>query len=203
MLRSFLSCRISSALDAVGGSSLSLLSPSCLESFTFNQLPGLNACHQWRSATKKAGGTASQKNATIPKNLGVKMLGGELAFPGQIILRQRGTKYHAGQGVGIGKDHTIFSTRVGFVAFQAAPHLLTNGKLKDRMTISVQPLVDGDEAQSAEEDMIKRRAQIKRDMNRGKPFEPALYFPHHGLRGTKVSRRPSLTQDSIEGSISS
>lgn len=117
------------------------------------------------------------------------MLGGELVFPGQIIVRQRGTKYHAGQGVGIGKDHTIFSKRVGFVAFSDAPHPLTNGKMKDRMTISVKALVEGDGAKAAEEEMVQRRALIKRDMQRFKPLEPSLFFPQQGMRGIRgVSR---------------
>jgi ribosomal protein L27 len=60
-----------------------------------------------RSATKKAGGSASQKKASKPKNLGVKMFGGELIFPGQIIVRQRGTKFHPGERVGMGRDHTV------------------------------------------------------------------------------------------------
>jgi large subunit ribosomal protein L27 len=153
---------------------------------------GFEAFIQIRSATKKAGGTASQKNATIPKNLGVKMLGGELAFPGQIIVRQRGTKFHAGQGVGMGKDHTIFSKRVGFVAFSNAPHTLTNGKLKSRVTISVTALVEGNEAAAAEQDMVQRRAQIKRDTQRYKPLEPSLFFSASGLRGTRGPRRPSI-----------
>lgn len=143
-------------------------------------------------ATKKAGGTASQKTATIPKNLGVKMHGGELAFPGQILVRQRGTKYHPGDNVGMGKDHTLFSTRVGFVRFSDEPAVLSNGKVKDRKTVVVVPLPSCGAEEEAE--MVRRRAAIKREMLRGKVFEPALYMP------LRLSGRPSNA--SLGGPIS-
>lgn len=61
--------------------------------------------HQWdqvRTATKKAGGTARQNPDTKSRNLGVKFLHNEIVFPGQIIVRQRGTKWHPGYNVGLG-----------------------------------------------------------------------------------------------------
>ncbi len=74
-------------------------------------------------AHKKAVGSTRNGRDSESKRLGVKLFGGQKAVPGNIIIRQRGTKYHAGEGVGIGKDHTIFATREGKVQFQIkGPH---------------------------------------------------------------------------------
>lgn len=68
-------------------------------------------------AHKKAGGSTRNGRDTAGRRLGVKKFGGELVIPGNIIVRQRGTKYHPGENVGIGKDHTIFSLIRGNVFF--------------------------------------------------------------------------------------
>ena len=57
---------------------------------------------------------------TAGRRLGVKHFGGEAVIPGNIIVRQRGTKWHPGTGVGIGRDHTIFATVAGTVTFRAS-----------------------------------------------------------------------------------
>ena len=69
-------------------------------------------------AHKKSGGSSRNGRDTAGRRLGVKKFGGETVAPGNIIVRQRGTKYHPGENVGIGKDHTIFATAEGKVAFQ-------------------------------------------------------------------------------------
>ena len=69
-------------------------------------------------AHKKAGGSTSNGRDSVSKRLGVKKFGGEQVIAGNIIVRQRGTKFHAGKGVGIGKDHTIFATQEGAVKFE-------------------------------------------------------------------------------------
>ena len=69
-------------------------------------------------AHKKAGGSTRNGRDTAGRRLGVKKFGGESVIPGNIIIRQRGTKYHPGKYVGIGKDHTIFSLEEGNVFFQ-------------------------------------------------------------------------------------
>ena len=69
-------------------------------------------------AHKKAGGSSRNGRDSAGRRLGVKKFGGELVIPGNIILRQRGTKYYTGENVGMGKDHTIFATVGGHVAFQ-------------------------------------------------------------------------------------
>ena len=71
-------------------------------------------------AHKKAGGSSRNGRDTAGRRLGVKLFGGEAAIPGNIIIRQRGTKWHPGTGVGIGKDHTIYATVAGTVTFRAS-----------------------------------------------------------------------------------
>ncbi len=68
-------------------------------------------------AHKKAGGSSRNGRDSAGRRLGVKKFGGEAVIPGNIIVRQRGTKWHPGTGVGIGKDHTIFATIDGQVQF--------------------------------------------------------------------------------------
>lgn len=69
-------------------------------------------------AHKKAGGSSRNGRDSESKRLGVKKFGGEIVVPGNIIARQRGTKWHPGLNVGMGKDHTLFATTGGKVAFQ-------------------------------------------------------------------------------------
>ena len=68
-------------------------------------------------AQKKGGGSTRNGRDSNPKMLGVKRFGGELINAGSIIVRQRGTKFHPGNNVGIGKDHTLFALTAGHVSF--------------------------------------------------------------------------------------
>ncbi|QDL55608.1 50S ribosomal protein L27 [Rhodoferax aquaticus] len=68
-------------------------------------------------AQKKGGGSTRNGRDSKPKMLGVKRFGGELVSAGAIIVRQRGTKFHPGSNVGIGKDHTLFALADGHVSF--------------------------------------------------------------------------------------
>lgn len=68
-------------------------------------------------AHKKGAGSSKNGRESESKRLGLKKAGGQLVIPGNIIVRQRGTKFHPGQGVGLGKDHTIFATVEGTVEF--------------------------------------------------------------------------------------
>ena len=83
-------------------------------------------------AHKKGGGSTRNGRDSESKRLGVKVYGGELVIPGNIIVRQRGTEFHAGANVGMGKDHTLFATAEGKVEFRV------KGKLQQR-TVSVVP----------------------------------------------------------------
>ena len=68
-------------------------------------------------ATKKAGGSSRNGRDSDGQRLGVKKFGGEHVLSGNILVRQRGTKFHAGSNVGMGKDHTLFATIEGRVQF--------------------------------------------------------------------------------------
>jgi large subunit ribosomal protein L27 len=69
-------------------------------------------------AHKKAGGSTNNGRDSESKRLGVKKFGGQAVIAGNILVRQRGTKFHAGENVGIGKDHTLFATSDGTVVFE-------------------------------------------------------------------------------------
>ncbi|MBZ0128752.1 MAG: 50S ribosomal protein L27 [Rhodobacteraceae bacterium] len=88
-------------------------------------------------AHKKAGGSSRNGRDSAGRRLGVKKYGGEAVIPGNILVRQRGTKWWPGEGVGIGRDHTIFATAEGNVQFHKG--------LKGRTFISVRPVADAAE----------------------------------------------------------
>ena len=69
-------------------------------------------------AHKKAGGSTRNGRDSESKRLGVKMYGGQAIIPGNIIVRQRGTEFHPGKNVGMGKDHTLFAKVEGVVKFE-------------------------------------------------------------------------------------
>lgn len=69
-------------------------------------------------ATKKAGGSTKNGRDSIGRRLGVKRFGGEVVRAGNILVRQRGTTYHAGRNVGMGRDHTLFALIDGVVTFK-------------------------------------------------------------------------------------
>ena len=68
-------------------------------------------------AHKKAGGSSRNGRDSAGRRLGVKKFGGEIVVPGNILVRQRGTEFHPGHNVGMGRDHTIFATTGGQVSF--------------------------------------------------------------------------------------
>jgi large subunit ribosomal protein L27 len=83
-------------------------------------------------AHKKAGGSSRNGRDSAGQRLGVKKFGGELVVPGNILVRQRGTKFHPGANVGIGRDHTLFALVEGHVRF----HRTTD----ERAYITVEPV---------------------------------------------------------------
>ena len=86
-------------------------------------------------AHKKAGGSTRNGRTSKPKYLGLKRSGGQLVQAGEIIIRQRGTQYHAGTFVGMGKDHTLFAKVAGHIRFSV------RGELR-RRTVEILPLVE-------------------------------------------------------------
>lgn len=87
-------------------------------------------------AHKKGGGSSRNGRDTVGKRLGVKVAGGQLAKAGSIIVRQRGTKFHPGVNVGMGRDYTLFALIEGTVAFEHR---------KERAYVCVNPLVTAGE----------------------------------------------------------
>ena len=85
-------------------------------------------------AHKKAGGSSRNGRDSAGRRLGVKKFGGQIVIPGNIIVRQRGTKWHPGDNVGLGKDHTLFALTDGQVAFR-------DGKL-GRKYVHVMPITE-------------------------------------------------------------
>lgn len=88
-------------------------------------------------AHKKAGGSSRNGRDSESKRLGVKKFGGEAVIAGNILVRQRGTRWHAGANVGMGKDHTLFALQEGAVAFAK--------KANGRTYVSVNPIADAAE----------------------------------------------------------
>jgi large subunit ribosomal protein L27 len=82
-------------------------------------------------AHKKAGGSSRNGRDSHSKRLGVKRFGGQAVLAGNILVRQRGTKFHAGDNVGVGRDHTLFATATGRVCFET--------KRAGRTYVSIQP----------------------------------------------------------------
>jgi len=85
-------------------------------------------------AHKKAGGSSRNGRDSAGQRLGLKIFGGESVLAGNIIARQRGTKWHPGRNVGLGKDHTLFALIDGKVEFQT--------KAKGRIYVSVHPMIE-------------------------------------------------------------
>jgi large subunit ribosomal protein L27 len=85
-------------------------------------------------AHKKAGGSSRNGRDSAGRRLGVKLYGGEACLAGNILVRQRGTKWHPGHNVGIGKDHTLFALINGHVEFKT--------KARGRTYVSVQPMTE-------------------------------------------------------------
>ncbi|MCC7500380.1 50S ribosomal protein L27 [Candidatus Nomurabacteria bacterium] len=90
-------------------------------------------------ASKKAGGTAKNLTDSKPKYLGVKLYAGEVAKPGDIIVRQRGTKMMPGKHVGLGKDHTLFALKEGVVSFNFVRKTGFTGRTVKRSRVDVSP----------------------------------------------------------------
>ena len=88
-------------------------------------------------AHKKAGGSSRNGRDSAGRRLGLKQYGGEIVVAGNIIARQRGTKWHAGANVGMGKDHTLFALTEGRVEFRT--------KAKGRTFVSVIPMTEAAE----------------------------------------------------------
>jgi len=88
-------------------------------------------------AHRKAGGSTRLGRDSISKRLGVKLFGGQSAAPGEIIVRQRGTKFQAGQNARVGKDDTIYAIKSGSVYFDKKRKRGFDGRAKKTVVVSV------------------------------------------------------------------
>lgn len=123
-----------------------------------------------RNAHKKGAGSTKNGRDSAGKRLGVKVYGDQVAKPGSIIVRQRGTKFHAGKNVGIGKDHTIFSLIDGVVKFEKYG--------PDKKKISVYPreerVPNPDSYRLRKIKYFKMRRERKKAAKERRAFQPQL-----------------------------
>lgn len=127
-------------------------------------------------AHKKAAGSTSLGRDSESKRLGVKITDGEWAKAGSIIIRQRGTKYHPGLNVGIGKDDTLFALQAGFVKFATRKLKKFNNTLKSSKIVNVIPLTE-----EKRQELIKI-AKEKKARNAGK--KPVVKTPKKAAKKT-------------------
>ncbi|KAG8742787.1 60S ribosomal protein L27 [Ceratobasidium sp. 428] len=107
-------------------SSLNVL--SSLRQVARSALEYRNPPVQVRTATKKAGGTTKNHGKSPGQRLGIKKFSDQVVIPGNILVRQRGTQFHPGQHVGIGKDHTLFALVPGYVRYYSLPNPVGRGQ---------------------------------------------------------------------------
>ena len=117
-------------------------------------------------AHKKGQGSSKNGRESHSKRLGVKKFGGEFVLAGNILVRQRGTQFHPGLGVGLGKDHTLFAKRHGVVEFET--------KRNNRKYIHVQPVAELEEAmqnavKAAQEEVVEAPKAAKKEAKKAEP----------------------------------
>eukprot|EP00245_Coleochaete_scutata_P006234 TRINITY_DN20482_c0_g1_i1.p1 TRINITY_DN20482_c0_g1~~TRINITY_DN20482_c0_g1_i1.p1 ORF type:complete len:154 (-),score=13.95 TRINITY_DN20482_c0_g1_i1:483-944(-) len=122
----------SQRLSQVSSRSLQYLLNNVSE-FTGSSVEALGSLNFVRWATKKAGGSSNNGRDSQPKNLGVKKYGNQVVVAGNIIVRQRGTRFHPGDFVGMGRDHTLFALMPGRVRFSKEGY-------RGRKTVHVDPI---------------------------------------------------------------
>ena len=125
-------------------------------------------------AHKKGQGSSKNGRESHSKRLGVKKFGGEFVLAGNILVRQRGTQFHPGLGVGLGKDHTLFAKRHGVVEFET--------KRNNRKYIHVQPIAELEEAmenagKAAKEEVVEAPKAAKKEAKETKKAEPKAEAP--------------------------
>lgn len=125
-------------------------------------------------AHKKGQGSSKNGRESHSKRLGVKKFGGEFVLAGNILVRQRGTQFHPGLGVGLGKDHTLFAKRHGVVEFET--------KRNNRKYIHVQPIAELEEAmenavKAAQEEVVEAPKAAKKEVKETKKAEPKAEAP--------------------------
>ncbi|MEC9221827.1 MAG: 50S ribosomal protein L27 [Bacteroidota bacterium] len=142
-------------------------------------------------AHKKGQGSSKNGRESHSKRLGVKKFGGEFVLAGNILVRQRGTQFHPGLGVGLGKDHTLFAKRHGVVEFET--------KRNNRKYIHVQPVAELEEAmqnavKAAQEEVVEAPKAAKKEAKEAKKAEPKAEAPKAAKKETpKADAADDLT----------
>ncbi|MEC7267740.1 MAG: 50S ribosomal protein L27 [Bacteroidota bacterium] len=142
-------------------------------------------------AHKKGQGSSKNGRESHSKRLGVKKFGGEFVLAGNILVRQRGTQFHPGLGVGLGKDHTLFAKRHGVVEFET--------KRNNRKYIHVQPIAELEEAmenavKAAQEEVVEAPKAAKKEAKETKKAEPKAEAPKAAKKETpKADAADDLT----------
>ena len=139
-------------------------------------------------AHKKGQGSSKNGRESHSKRLGVKKFGGEFVLAGNILVRQRGTQFHPGLGVGLGKDHTLFAKRHGVVEFET--------KRNNRKYIHVQPIAELEEAmqnavKAAQEEVVEAPKAAKKEAKETKKAEPKAEAP-------KAAKKEASKADAAE-----
>lgn len=145
-----------SARCARRGVGLARQSALCIEEVSpaTDHLHGGYSHSQIRWASKKQGGSTQNTKDSNPKMLGIKLYGGQHCIPGNIIVRQRGTEYHPGVNVGLGRDHTIYALTEGYVKFAYS-------KLTRKRSISVQLLPQQQHQQHQHEQQALKNVRLQ------------------------------------------
>jgi len=137
-------------------------------------------------AHKKGAGSSRNGRESESKRLGVKIYGGQAAIAGNIIVRQRGTKHHAGKGVGMGKDHTLFALVDGIVQFQR--------KRDDKSFVSMIPFQS---AEAAVEELVKAATPAKKVKAEAAPAAEAVAEAE--VSEPKAKKAKKAKEDTAEG----
>jgi large subunit ribosomal protein L27 len=141
-------------------------------------------------AHKKGQGSSKNGRESHSKRLGVKKFGGEFVLAGNILVRQRGTQFHPGLGVGLGKDHTLFAKRHGVVEFET--------KRNNRKYIHVQPIAELEEAmenavKAAQEEVVEAPKAAKKEAKETKKAEPKAEAPKAAKKEAPKAAADDLT----------
>lgn len=125
------------------------------------------------AAHKKGAGSTKNGRDSNPKMLGVKIYGDQPAQPGAIIIRQRGTKFHPGKNVGLGRDYTIYSLIDGLVKFEKYG--------PDKKKVSVYPILE-EKVENPNSRRVKRREAFREKREKKKAFQLSKVFSEAGIQ---------------------
>ncbi|TSD02838.1 MAG: LSU ribosomal protein L27p [Parcubacteria group bacterium Athens0714_16] len=145
-------------------------------------------------AHRKAGGSAKNLKDSQPKYLGVKLQDGEKAKAGNIIIRQRGTRYLAGKNVGIGKDHTLFALTDGKVEFKSKRKTKFNGKVLIKKVVNVIGEKLFKKAKTKRVKKVKEIKKVEKKVEKKTEKVHPVAKPKAGGTGVKAPKKTTTTK---------